>query len=437
VVKVYGFAKTVLGSPVENATIMVRFPDTGQQDVLLTNDDGSFEFTLPHFGKIELVGAQREFSTMVREYFSIQTDPAIINVPFGSKDFWFAEGIPRILQAKKDIEAAITAHPSVFGVGIDETKTFIVVYVVAGTDTSPIERDYQDYNLKFVEIDRPHMADDPRVRQRSHRPLIGGVSCGITTTGTGTLGAIFRDVHTNEPLLVSNAHVLVHDSDVFRAKTEDDYHVVYQPALGDGGTPIDIVGVVDRWVPFRKDVSSIVDVAMAKPFVRTVPGVLTSDEFGLIESIQLNRGLRAPRIGETVFKYGRTTGMQKGRIVDTDFSTKIPYSGSTVHFRDQMLAEIEIEPGDSGSVLIGEDGDIVGLVFAGTRASNGKSYAVANKIRNVAVATNTTAGDTPSGHVIPLDSVITGETAMVGLAILSALVIVKSMIAERKYKYGM
>lgn len=436
-VAVYGFAKTALGGPVENATIMVKFPDTGQQDILLTNDDGSFEFTIPHFGAIEVVGAQREFSEMIREYFTIQDDPAIINVPFGSKDFWFAERVPPILQAKKDIEESITAHPNVFGIGINESKTNIVVYVVKGTNYEPIAQEYKEYDLKFVEIDMPHMVEDVRVRQRSHRPLLGGVSCGISSLGAGTLGAIFRDVYTNEPLLLSNAHVLVHDSDVFRAKTDEDYHVVYQPAIGDGGTPIDIVGVVDRWIPFRKDVSSLVDVALATPFVRTVPGILSSDAYGLVEEIQPNRGLRAPKIGETVFKYGRTTGMRKGRIIDTDFSTKVPYSGSTVHFRDQILIEIDIEPGDSGSVIIGEDGNIVGLVFAGTHDPSGKSYAVANKIRNVAVATNTTAGNTASGHVIPLDSVVTGENVVVGLAIVTALMVAKNIIEKRKYNYGM
>ena len=86
-------------------------------------------------------------------------------------------------------------------------------------------------------------------------------------------------------------------------------------------------------------------------------------------------------IGESVQKYGRTTGLTKGTITGIKFTVNIGYSSGTARFLDQIIVQGNkpvIKAGDSGSLLVTDpDRDPVGLLFAGNRSGK---LAVANRI---------------------------------------------------------
>jgi len=59
--------------------------------------------------------------------------------------------------------------------------------------------------------------------------------------------------------------------------------------------------------------------------------------------------------------------------------------GVTRTFTDQLLVKIQTQGGDSGSLLLDENDNAVGLIFAGGQDDSGNYYGVANKIRNVLI----------------------------------------------------
>ncbi len=89
----------------------------------------------------------------------------------------------------------------------------------------------------------------------------------------------------------------------------------------------------------------------------------------------------APRRDMVVTKRGRTTGVTKGKIIDTDFRFILNYGGvGKVGFTKQVLCERYTDGGDSGSLVVDTEdfGKVVGLHFAG---ANGGS--VFNPIQSV------------------------------------------------------
>jgi hypothetical protein len=197
----------------------------------------------------------------------------------------------------------------------------------------------------------------------------------------GTLGGIFEDNKTGEPVLLSNNHVFANCSTEEQANA----HVgdpIFQPGRADGADPqADIVATLLRWIPYSTTSDNLVDAAIAKP----IAGVETSD-LVLAEADEfITPGSMAPITSKThVRKYGRTSGFTNGDIIDWDFSTTMTYPGGIkVKYVDQLLAKLDTFSGDSGSMLLDDNDNIVGMVFGGTEV-NGEKFAVANKIRNVA-----------------------------------------------------
>jgi hypothetical protein len=103
-------------------------------------------------------------------------------------------------------------------------------------------------------------------------------------------------------------------------------------------------------------------------------------------------GTATPKIGDRVFKVGRTTGLTVGGIVSvSDVVGPIPYDLPGVHgahcwFRDSFTVEGDngttfSDHGDSGSAIVKDTGEIVGLLYAGNGT---QTYACA--IANVLAA---------------------------------------------------
>ena len=315
--------------------------------------------------------------------------------------------MPSILEAKKLLESEFLnpIYP-VSGIGINHLELGLTVYLTPSEgicQTVEIPNEVYGYPVNTVCLNRPvpfHPQDttptdfsgayDPcsagpnTGAQYRYRPLCGGISAAHYRVGAGTLGLIMKDIYTNRPVLLSNNHVFANmSSNVQQRALKGD--AILQPSVADGGTLADKVATLERWIPYDVFGPNLVDAAIATP----LPGMVSDDWESMILASGTGQGFTIPEklvsvtSPITVRKYGRTGGVTTGTVLDWDFSTTMPYPiGISVKYVDQLLIHIDTCAGDSGSVYLDNNDNIIGLHAGGTEI-DGERYAVANKIKNV------------------------------------------------------
>ncbi len=254
----------------------------------------------------------------------------------------------------------------------------------------------------------PLSREEVAVRQGKQRPAPGGVSVGHREITAGTLGLLVKDARTGDVLILSNSHVLANTTDGRdgRARVNDP---VLQPAPYDGGNePDDVIARLKRFAPIRPQVASatcprargverglntllqmlvpdytvqfrrvnrsdnLVDAAVAEPLD---PDMVSAEILGL----GCVKGVRDPEVGMRVTKSGRSSGVNHGKITVVDASIKVHMGDvGEVLFKQQILTEPMASPGDSGSVLMDDNGRAVGLLSAGS-----SKLSVASQMDNV------------------------------------------------------
>jgi hypothetical protein len=204
------------------------------------------------------------------------------------------------------------------------------------------------------------------------------VYCGSPIEGPGgvrgTLGC-FVVLPGGQVGLLSTAHVLAQGG---RAKVGDAVH-------GQGGRH-QAIGTLHSFVNVRRGshAQNTVDAAIAL----LSPGTRHSNGFAQDYQVPFRRWVRAPDFGERVFKIGAGSGLTYGEVlefrdtlIDTEQGRVLFVNticvGSTVGFDRFAVA------GDSGALVVGEDGAPLGLVFA--VAADG-SYALACPMNSVCSA---------------------------------------------------
>lgn len=237
-------------------------------------------------------------------------------------------------------------------------------------------------------------------RTARHRSMPGGVSVGHPNVSAGTGTPILFPDHT-ELLILSNNHVLAHSND---AKLGDQ---TWQPGKADGGGPADTIGHLSGFVPIRftgdDDNGCLIPGAIGKALVffarlleRAIGIRILADPINKVdcaisrplddedvsdEILEIGKptGYREAKVGDTVKKSGRTTGLTQGNVIATDGVSNVNYgSGKVAIFVDQIIATAMSAGGDSGSVVLKGDNKVVGLLFAGS-----SSLTIVNKIANV------------------------------------------------------
>jgi len=258
--------------------------------------------------------------------------------------------------------------------------------VIDGVKTDVVERKFVLHPLYVPVSDVVPMADTG-----TYATLQGGISLGpcrslnitaadmachgVTAPGAyltgGTLGAIVTDNASGDAMMLSNYHVMALDD----AWTAGD--TMAQPSLLDTGScPADIVGQLQRAV-----LGGHVDCAVASITNRphSCDIVEIGDVAGTAEAV----------LEEPVRKRGRTTGLTYGTVDDIDMDVTIDYCNGlgSVTLTDQIGIEVDAAQssqignhGDSGSVVVNADNEIIGLYFAGTPAG---TYGAANPIQAV------------------------------------------------------
>lgn len=258
-----------------------------------------------------------------------------------------------------------------------------------------------------------------------YRPILGGIQItnriidsNPTMTGTqmsrGTLGCIATLTSDNSPVVLSNWHVLMANF----ARTGDR---VYQPAP----TSLPPVSLADLPLKPRPDddthaigriarhaISSKVDGAVARIDVSSCCRCCGIDYKNEIHGLSVGgqpasnliRGQRPAVGGMTVYKVGMMTGRTVGTVVTPAMpSFGITAGGTTYNFTGQIEISSNdatrpfSQHGDSGSVIIDNDGFIVGLLFGSNSASPPAARSVANHIADVCSELGITINLTPSG----------------------------------------
>lgn len=211
---------------------------------------------------------------------------------------------------------------------------------------------------------------------REHQEVIVGGISGANTNLTGQSGTIgyfctrkSKLPRRKEIHLLSNSHVF---ADLRKAKV-DDGDLIMQPSPGEPANNRPIGTLVNfSALKFNGDVKNPnhIDAAIAKlwgpqqhkpliPLIGAIKGYVAKKDIG---------------IGETVRKFGRTTGYTEGRIFSIYLDVWIRYdrTGQLAFFENQFLIEPSlprfakfVAKGDSGALAVDAHQYAIGLIFAG------------------------------------------------------------------------
>lgn len=244
------------------------------------------------------------------------------------------------------------------------------------------------------------------------RPAPGGVSIGHHEITAGTLGCLVKK--GGQIYILSNNHVLANSNDANPGdpilqpgpydggKFPDDHFanlsdfvpISFQSSGGGGGSSgcsiannvanilngiAQAMGSNARLQAVTTQASdNLVDAAIAQPL--NVAEV--SDEILEIGKIQ---GTDTGVLDMAIQKSGRTTALSSGIIQQVDVTVNVQYGSQIARFTDQLLAGPMSQGGDSGSAVLDENNQLVGLLFAGS-----DNTTIINRIEHVFTALGVT-----------------------------------------------
>ncbi|WP_299408625.1 hypothetical protein [uncultured Roseobacter sp.] len=267
----------------------------------------------------------------------------------------------RVSAAKRNAESEFLKRPGVVGVGVGwkyvggrrTNELAIRVYVTDKRDVPPPERippqfagvltDVIQRRIKPMVLAAPVPQVAASVDASSYDPLVGGISIGSCreiggNAFSGTLGCPVVDRQTDDPMVLSNYHVLALDQ-MFAVGDQ-----IVQPSVPDAGAcPDDVIGTLQRAV-----LGGQIDAAVASATNRETRCEIV--EIGAIG------GTGVADIGMEVRKRGRTSRVTSGTIDALDVAISVVFEGiGPVMFSNQ----IEITSG-ARSIAVEE-----GLFIAG------------------------------------------------------------------------
>jgi len=302
--------------------------------------------------------------------------------------------VENLLKVKEANEKMLLNKPNVVGVDVgykyvggkrtDEIATRVFVkkkMTVAQNDAIPdslngeVTDVIEEERVELQLLKLPESTVIPQAVTGSYNPLVGGISVGPCRSingfiYVGTLGSPVQKDGTYYAL--SNFHVLAVDDSW---KKGDD---ITQPGRNDGGScPNDTIGTLDSACLGSKYScnNEPVDAATSTTVKRKVSNWILN-----IGGIQ---GSTLPTLGTAVRKQGRTTGLTYGTIDGLGRTVSIDYGDGigTVTLTNQVSIVPDTsrnlrfsDHGDSGSVVVDDNVQVLGLLFAGS--SNGsRTYA--------------------------------------------------------------
>jgi hypothetical protein len=262
------------------------------------------------------------------------------------------------------------------------------------------------------------------VDTQKYRPLKGGIMISNLiidvneagndqTMGVATFGCTATRIRDGKPMLLTNAHVLRMNG----GKKGDS---IFQPA------PLSLPQFRLDQLPKRRstdedliafiaetEMNDKVDAGVARLDVSSCCRCCGLDFRDEIVGLSVDGtppsnkilGLRHALPGQTVFKVGITTGRTVGKVVtdDTDALPPAKFQGKKYSFVGQIeIASDDDDPfslhGDSGAVIIDEDGFILGLLAGSVGVLPPDARTFANHISDVTSALGITINIDRSTH---------------------------------------
>ena len=250
--------------------------------------------------------------------------------------------------------------------GVDTGEICLKVYVTEKLTRSALGTgDVIPSHLSGLKTD---VEESGKILKRSHaeskfRPISGGSSVGPAgARWAGTLGLGVRDARTQEPLILSNEHVLGGEGTIPVGTP------VLQPAVLDGGAnPSDRIGTYARGVTPRPGKANFVDAAVARLD-------RVSDWSAEVLGVGAPTGLadlnRVDALGTLVSKSGRTTGATFAKVVGIHTTVFVGYDSGVARFDEQIVLSFSALPGDSGSCVFDLQRRLGALLFAGSEENH-------------------------------------------------------------------
>lgn len=271
----------------------------------------------------------------------------------------------KLQQVKSIIRTQVLSIQDVSGIGYNQDRKQVVVTVTNDQAIDQVREQVGEkvagYDVVFENIGSPEIFQS---RREKVRPVRSGISIGNQFITAGTLGYIPEG--NGEILGLSNTHVLTPmGTDKQPTKGQD----ILQPGPADGGrSPEDKIGELEDWVPYDFQGMNYADAAVYRPTIQHVSSVIGKDG----EEVKI-QGVSDVSKGDRVWKAGRTTGYTEGIVRLTNQDIKVGAGERKATFVDQYVIEDVRGPefkftagGDSGSLLLNMDNEVVGLIFAGS-----------------------------------------------------------------------
>ena len=257
----------------------------------------------------------------------------------------------------------------------------------------------------------------PASNSRKYRPLIGGSQIQSSTSSlTGTLGCFAKRNSDDKIVLLTNWHVVIKTSD--HDTDEESIGQPYHNGCCDCCATGEFATVVDGRF------NSTHDVAIALLNGQEADTIPSEKYINEILGIGLITGSAEPLGTETVYKYGRKTGLTKGQILNDNTLLDVDYSGiydglgivSRPGIRI-IPSDFDIPPefidfGDCGSVTVNEHNQVIVLNWA--LAGGGRISQIEADL-DITILDSTFPASTPNKTGVPLSSVSTAD-AHVSLA---------------------
>lgn len=312
---------------------------------------------------------------------------------------WVAPpGFERAIEVQERYTPALMAREGIEGTGIgydDNGEVAIKVYT-ARAGVPGIPHAIEQVPVQTVVTGR-FVARDIDPTAKFPQPVPIGISTGHPDITAGTIGARVKGACGNV-FALSNNHVYANSNDATNGDN------VLQPGPIDGGQdPADAIGTLYDFEPIKFDGSdNIMDAAIAV----STTGALGHATPGGVEDSYGAPGttIATASIGQTVQKYGRTTGWTHGTVSERNVTVDVCYA-TAGPFRCKKLArfvkQIAItdgafsDGGDSGSLIV-TDNELknpVGLLFAGST-----THTIANPIGPVLDRFSVTIDDGSGGN---------------------------------------
>jgi hypothetical protein len=258
--------------------------------------------------------------------------------------------------------------------------------------------------------DRPGVCGTERRTLTKHRPLRAGIAISTDSTTYGTLGWFGVLDMDDSRILLTNKHVLYDNTD----ETNTTSKPTAQPQLGsvskccccecgsDNVIGDSLIGI--RNLSPLTSTSADCAIARIKPAdAATISMTIANDATSEVLTVA---GTAAAVVGQNVRKIGARSGFTRGTVVHVGDVAAAPTdpAGGTIAIRTGQVLVIPdpaetyqvddrgtckfafSNSGDSGSVILNADNNIVALLYAGDEKTNSVDVTVANNINNVLTA---------------------------------------------------